>query len=231
MSQTAVAGGQAPGHASGSHPASCKHPPRRARGIERAGEADEGRQVDDGLDDLGRSNADVERNGDVVLELRLGAAHGCERGDGRELTRPVVEAGARIDVAVTELNDVASEIGSHVADPLDDTLALFACELPQPLPTSIVTIVTHWPPSSSDRGPSIARVGQQEDAIAESVQEAEELLQIEEADAWFEYLDSIRVLSGREERYGEVEPWAWARLSVRLRAIRARRAKLKPAAA
>jgi hypothetical protein len=74
-------------------------------------------------------------------------------------------------------------------------------------------------------------VGQQEDAIAESVQEAEELLQIEEADAWFEYLDSIRVLSGREERYDEVEPWAWARLSVRLRAIRARRAKLKPAAA
>jgi len=32
-------------------------------------------------------------------------------------------------------------------------------------------------------------------------------------------------------RYKEVEPWAWARLSQRLRAIKARRAKLRPAAA
>jgi hypothetical protein len=30
-------------------------------------------------------------------------------------------------------------------------------------------------------------------------------------------------------RYVEVEPWAWARLSQRLRAIRARRGKLRPA--
>ena len=30
-------------------------------------------------------------------------------------------------------------------------------------------------------------------------------------------------------RYVEVEPWAWARLSQRLRAIRARRSKLRPA--
>ena len=33
-----------------------------------------------------------------------------------------------------------------------------------------------------------------------------------------------------EFRYKEVEPWAWARLSQRLRAIRARRARLRPAA-
>ena len=59
--------------------------------------------------------------------------------------------------------------------------------------------------------------------------EAYELLLIEEADAWFEYLESTRNQS--EARYGEVEPWAWARLSQRLRAIRARRAKLRPAAA
>ena len=58
---------------------------------------------------------------------------------------------------------------------------------------------------------------------------AEELLQIEEADAWFEYLEAIRNQS--ELRYGEVEPWAWARLNQRLRAIRARRARLRPAAA
>jgi hypothetical protein len=59
--------------------------------------------------------------------------------------------------------------------------------------------------------------------------QAEELLQIEEADAWFEYLEATRGQS--ETRYGELEPWAWARLSQRLRAIRARRARLRPAAA
>ncbi len=59
--------------------------------------------------------------------------------------------------------------------------------------------------------------------------EAEELLQIEEADAWFEYLEATRNQS--ERRYGELEPWAWARLNQRLRAIRTRRMKLRPAAA
>jgi hypothetical protein len=59
--------------------------------------------------------------------------------------------------------------------------------------------------------------------------EAYELLLIEEADAWFEYLEATR--GQGEPRYKEVEPWAWARLSQRLRAIRARRAKLRPAAA
>ena len=59
--------------------------------------------------------------------------------------------------------------------------------------------------------------------------EAEELLLIEEADAWFEYLEATR--SQSQMRYRDVEPWAWARLTQRLRAIRARRAKLRPAAA
>jgi hypothetical protein len=58
---------------------------------------------------------------------------------------------------------------------------------------------------------------------------AEELLMIEEADAWFEYLESTRAQN--ETRYAEVEPWAWARLSQRLRAVRARRARLRPATA
>jgi hypothetical protein len=57
-------------------------------------------------------------------------------------------------------------------------------------------------------------------------QEAYELLLIEEADAWFEYQEATRGQS--EPRYAEVEPWAWARLQQRLRAIRARRAKLQP---
>lgn len=58
---------------------------------------------------------------------------------------------------------------------------------------------------------------------------AEELLEIEEADAWFEYLEATRGQS--ETRYAEVEPWAWARLCQRLRAVGARRARLRPAAA
>ena len=56
--------------------------------------------------------------------------------------------------------------------------------------------------------------------------EAEELLLIEEADAWFEYLEVTRAQSA--VRYREVEPWAWARLQQRMRAIKARRAKLRP---
>jgi len=56
-------------------------------------------------------------------------------------------------------------------------------------------------------------------------QEAFELLLIEEADAWFEYLEATRGQSA--VRYVDVEPWAWARLAQRLRAIRARRSKLR----
>ena len=64
--------------------------------------------------------------------------------------------------------------------------------------------------------------------MAEKHRQAHELLLIEEADAWFEYLEAIR--GQTEVRYAEVEPWAWARLRQRLRAINARRAKLKAAA-
>ncbi len=59
--------------------------------------------------------------------------------------------------------------------------------------------------------------------------EARELLLIEEADAWFEYLEATHAQSAL--RYKEVEPWAWARLSQRLRAINTRHTKLRPAAA
>jgi hypothetical protein len=63
----------------------------------------------------------------------------------------------------------------------------------------------------------------------ESKREAQELLLIEEADSWFEYLAATR--GQIAVRYQEVEPWAWARLNQRLRAIRTKRAKLRPAAA
>jgi len=56
-----------------------------------------------------------------------------------------------------------------------------------------------------------------------------ELLEIEEVDAWREYLEATR--AEPESRYTEIEPWAWARLRKRLRAIEARRrANLVPAA-
>jgi hypothetical protein len=58
--------------------------------------------------------------------------------------------------------------------------------------------------------------------------EAHEILLIEEADAWFEYLEAIR--GQTVVRYAEIEPWAWVRLSQRLGAIDARRARLAPAA-
>jgi len=58
--------------------------------------------------------------------------------------------------------------------------------------------------------------------------EAHEILLIEEADAWFEYLESTKGQTAA--RYGEIEPWAWVRLSNRLRTIRVRRARLAPAA-
>ena len=58
--------------------------------------------------------------------------------------------------------------------------------------------------------------------------EAHELLLIEEADAWFEYLETTR--DQTPSRYEEVEPWAWARLTQHLRAVRTKRAKLRAAA-
>jgi hypothetical protein len=65
--------------------------------------------------------------------------------------------------------------------------------------------------------------------MTEMMDEAHELLMIEEADAWFEYLETTRAQSAM--RYAEIEPWAWARLRQRLRAVKTRRAKLRPAAA
>ncbi len=65
---------------------------------------------------------------------------------------------------------------------------------------------------------------------AEHARELEEALAIEEADAWFEYLDTTRS-QARYLRYEEVEPWAWARLRQRLRSVRARRSRLRSAAA
>jgi hypothetical protein len=76
---------------------------------------------------------------------------------------------------------------------------------------------------------SFAHPAMKEVAPMPGKRDAYELLLIEEADAWFEYLEATRAQSAL--RYKEIEPWAWARLSQRLRAIRTKKAKLKPAAA
>ena len=64
----------------------------------------------------------------------------------------------------------------------------------------------------------------------EKTRSAHETLAIEEADAWFEYLEVVRAHCG-SGRYDEVEPWAWARLRQRLKRVEAARGRLSPAAA
>jgi hypothetical protein len=90
------------------------------------------------------------------------------------------------------------------------------------LAIGVVRLRTYHAPGSSDLADELG-------GTMPDTELAEELLQLEEADAWFEYLESTR--GQTETRYSEVEPWAWARLSQRLRAVRARRARLRPAAA
>ena len=58
--------------------------------------------------------------------------------------------------------------------------------------------------------------------------DAHELLLIEEADAWFEYLEATRGQTAPGTRSSSRGP---GRLSQRLRAIRTKKQKLKPAAA
>ena len=188
--------------------------------------------MDDRLDDLAGRNADVERDPDVVFELRLGAADRRQRRDRNQLARPVVQPRTAVHVAVAELDHVLRQVGGDVPDALDHALPVLAGQLAKTLPAPVVPLVHHggWertPPS--DPGPTLAPVDDHDDALARSVREAEELLEIEEADAWFEYLEATRNQS--VTRYREVEPWAWARLNQRLRALGARRAKLRPAAA
>jgi hypothetical protein len=59
---------------------------------------------------------------------------------------------------------------------------------------------------------------------------AGEALAIEEADAWFEYLEVTRA-EAATGRYHEIEPWAWVRLNQRLKAVRRKQRELRAAAA
>src|ERR687886_2785976 len=104
-----------------------------------------------------------------------------------------------------------------------------ACASSSSLATKVVGQTPAALRAPSDPGPTIAPVSDREVAAMTEMTEAHELLLIEEADAWFEYLEATRGQTAL--RYTEVEPWAGARLRQRLRAVAARRAKLKPAAA
>ncbi len=61
-----------------------------------------------------------------------------------------------------------------------------------------------------------------------SREDIRELLDIEESDAWFEYLWATR--EAPASCYANVERSAWLKLRRRLRAIKARRAELVPVA-
>jgi hypothetical protein len=61
-----------------------------------------------------------------------------------------------------------------------------------------------------------------------ALRDAWKILEIEEAVAWFEYLEATR--GETAPRYLEIEAWAWARLKKQLRVINARRADFVPAA-
>ena len=63
----------------------------------------------------------------------------------------------------------------------------------------------------------------------DAARDLREALLLEEADAWFEYLDATRAPG--DARYEDVEPWAWARLKQRLRSVTQKRARLRSAAA
>ena len=63
----------------------------------------------------------------------------------------------------------------------------------------------------------------------EDSRDARAALAIEEADAWFEYLEATR--HAARNRYDEIETWAWARLEQRLVRVERSRSDLRGIAA
>src|SRR5205809_2510820 len=174
--------------------------PHRACCVQRPSEPDKGRAVDDRLHDLVRADAHVERDPDVILELRLRPAQGGQGGDRDQLPLAVAEPGARVHVAIAELDHVASQIGRDVPQPFDHAFPLLTGQFLQTPPPAFVPIITHHHPFLSGAGPTIAAVIDGEEAM-DPMQEAEELLEMEEADAWFEYLEATRNMTSSHKRY------------------------------
>jgi hypothetical protein len=57
------------------------------------------------------------------------------------------------------------------------------------------------------------------------ISERMEMLLIEEADAWYQYLEDTMEVHGPQ--YTEVESWAWERLTTRLRKVTKQRGKVE----
>lgn len=74
--------------------------------------------VEDGFEDLGRSDADVQRAADVDGELRFGTAEGGEHGDVGQLPLGEGEPGPGVDVGEPGLDHVAAEVGADRGEPV-----------------------------------------------------------------------------------------------------------------
>ena len=131
----------------------------------------------------------------------------------------VVERRARVDVAVAELDHVRARSGETSSSAaITDSPRSPASWSSRSRPRSYLSSLIGDPCSCVVRARSWHAEAWRGRGVPPPKSEAEGLLEIE-ADAWFEYLDGIRNLSGHEPRYAEVEPWAWARLAVRLRTV------------
>ena len=97
--------------------------------VERGREAGIDRHLHDDLGDLVAAQADVQASLDVNLELRAGIAERGQRGNGRDLAGPQIEAGAGIDIAEGELDYIAREIGRDVRQRRDDAITSLAVDL------------------------------------------------------------------------------------------------------
>src|SRR5687767_5825821 len=74
------------------------------------------------------------------LELRLRTTERRKRRDGDELSLPQIEHWALIDLAVRELDDVSTEVGSDAFEALDDAFPALGVNLHEPLPTALETL-------------------------------------------------------------------------------------------
>lgn len=96
--------------------------------------------MDEGLDDLGRRQAHIERRTDVHLELRLATTEGGEHAQCDQLPLARCETGAGVDVAEAVGHDVLGQRGCDVRQRLQDALTGFAVDGRQGLKSSFVPI-------------------------------------------------------------------------------------------
>jgi hypothetical protein len=92
-------------------------------GVEGFGKSAIDRGVSEGLDNFARRQADVECGVEVNLELRFAAAQCGKDAQGDELPLRRREAGAGVDIAEAEGNDVPGQGRRNVGQRIHDALA------------------------------------------------------------------------------------------------------------